>query len=96
MKYLSRKFVILDLTFELLSHFSQKLARVLVENRQGNGFDKLKCSTRINSRERDIAEIVIHTMIVLSLKKDNLLLQPLALMMVSPNDMQVRQFCELI
>ena len=64
---------------------------MLVENRQGNGFELLKCSTRISAKEREIAEIVIHTMVVLSLKKDNLLLQPLALMIVSPNDMQVRQ-----
>ena len=46
-------------------------------------------SPQLDQQDAELAEVVIHTHIALSINSSNLLLQPLALFMVSPRDMKV-------
>ena len=62
---------------------------MLVENKQGDGFDMLKCSPQLEQHHAELAEIVIHAQIVFSLKPSSLLLQPLALLAANPSAMVV-------
>eukprot|EP00795_Rhopilema_esculentum_P010371 gene10371-19073_t len=67
---------------------NENLAKLLLNNMQGNGFEKLKCTPFFDDQERQISEVVIHTMIVLSLKSATTpILQPLALISLRPQDM---------
>ena len=65
---------------------------MLVENKQGGGFDMLKCSPHLEQQHAELAEIVIHAQIVFSLKPNSLLLQPLALLAAKPSAMIVSMF----
>ena len=67
---------------------------MLVENKQGDGFDMLECCPQLEQQNQnaELAEIVIHAQIVFSLKPNSLLLQPLALLAANPSAMLVSMF----
>ena len=70
----------------------QTLAEQFLRNRQAAYCHYLDPSTEQSPLEREMADLVIHTIIVLLSQQQNLLVQPLCLLAANPDSMRVSFF----
>ena len=70
-------------------HLFQSLAEQFLHNRQAGACHYLNPATEQSPLEKEIAEMVIHTVIVLFSQQQNLLTQPLCLLAANPDAMRV-------
>eukprot|EP00794_Sanderia_malayensis_P006458 gene6457-7190_t len=74
-------------TFLMPKLVCPNLLKMLLEDGQSSEIELLNVTSSMNQREKGIAELVMHLLITLSLKNKDLLVQPLALLMLDPKSM---------